>query len=565
MASEHSSTHSTSYITPTASALSSSSATSSSASPSVISALSSPPSLLLPAAIWRKQKSNEFPRSLHSTNENTQNGTDDDCDSFSPDDELGDSWRDVCQNIKRMDQLYDATFFSWVKSEDNVLITSMYLYRIANEYPLARIANALKWLVADWRLDNICHLVRHVTLDWTGTLGDVQKANLLRHLTKNWAMQYTANMLTSLLSLLPYNIDAGDGKALGRKEYFLRVFVRDWNFSKLSEFFMHFGARAGIPHRTKCLMLQEAARRDNSAFSDKIKRLVRHRLDLADELALTAAVQESSLLKNPIVDEDINSRINIAPRRQLEEVSIGTDRELHDRLNLVETSSSNCNGNAYGARMLRLTSSRSPSPSPSPASPTSSSSPVSSMTGSPAQNPPPSSPSLGARRSFTCCPLSPPIGAEASNVCNSDTASINSIASCTLASSSTSSPPTHAPPSNSISPTSRFYDYERHHHYFHYHHHHHNYNYSYQRRNSLTLEFSTAENGAYCEGSNSIEELETRDRDAKDTREDESIQPTGKSLKDSEGGAGTGKIYKDPENGAGTGSMPGRGRATIGA
>ena len=65
-----------------------------------------------------------------------------------------------------MDQLYDATFYTWLKSEDNVLVTAMYLHRIANEYPLERIANALKWLVSDWRWESTSILVRHVTVDW---------------------------------------------------------------------------------------------------------------------------------------------------------------------------------------------------------------------------------------------------------------------------------------------------------------------------------------------------------------------------------------------------------------
>lgn len=70
-----------------------------------------------------------------------------------------------------MDQLYDASFYSWLKSEENVLVTAMYLHRIANEYPLVRIINALKWLISDWRLESISTLVRHVTVDWCDEAG----------------------------------------------------------------------------------------------------------------------------------------------------------------------------------------------------------------------------------------------------------------------------------------------------------------------------------------------------------------------------------------------------------
>ena len=86
-------------------------------------------------------------------------------------DDNDNSWRDVYRNIKCMDQLYDATFYSWLKSEDNVLVTAVYLHRIANEYPLFRIINALKWLISDWRLESISILVRHVTVDWKDEVG----------------------------------------------------------------------------------------------------------------------------------------------------------------------------------------------------------------------------------------------------------------------------------------------------------------------------------------------------------------------------------------------------------
>lgn len=79
------------------------------------------------------------------------------------------------RNIKCMDQLYDASFYSWLKSEENVLVTAMYLHRIANEYPLVRIINALKWLISDWRLESISTLVRHVTVDWCDEAGNKKK------------------------------------------------------------------------------------------------------------------------------------------------------------------------------------------------------------------------------------------------------------------------------------------------------------------------------------------------------------------------------------------------------
>lgn len=66
-----------------------------------------------------------------------------------------------------MDQSYDATFYAWLKSEENVLVTSIYLHRIANEYTLDRISNALEWLTMDWSWENVLMVVQHMTIDWS--------------------------------------------------------------------------------------------------------------------------------------------------------------------------------------------------------------------------------------------------------------------------------------------------------------------------------------------------------------------------------------------------------------
>ncbi|KAG0745499.1 hypothetical protein G6F57_008825 [Rhizopus arrhizus] len=162
------------------------------------------------------------------------------------------NWKDVYRNIKCMDQLYDASFYSWLKSEENVLVTAMYLHRIANEYPLVRIVNALKWLISDWRLESISTLVRYVTADWCDEVG-------------NWATQYTTTLITMVLSSAPYA-----SATHAQRESFLRVFTKDWDFSKLSEFFMYLTSPANIDYKVKCVMLQEAARREREALGAKL-------------------------------------------------------------------------------------------------------------------------------------------------------------------------------------------------------------------------------------------------------------------------------------------------------
>ncbi|KAF9350185.1 hypothetical protein BGX34_001358, partial [Mortierella sp. NVP85] len=112
-------------------------------------------------------------------------------------------WRDIQANVRKMDDLYDATFYMWLRSEDNVLVTASYLQRLAGEYDLERIEHALCWLVNGWRLESIAILVKQVTFDWVVTKGDqgeLNRARLVLALTDNWAIQYIARLACTLLT-----------------------------------------------------------------------------------------------------------------------------------------------------------------------------------------------------------------------------------------------------------------------------------------------------------------------------------------------------------------------------
>ncbi|KAL9547961.1 hypothetical protein MBANPS3_005911 [Mucor bainieri] len=209
----------------------------------------------------------------------TPRDTDTTLSSVSPD-----AWKDVSSNIKKMDSSYDATFHAWLKSEDNVLVTSLYLHRIANDYPLERIINALEWLSADWRWESTSILVRHVTADWVDEEGDRKRAQLLRKLTQQWATHFTATLITTILMAAPY-ITCNK-----KREGFIMEFTRDWDFSKLSEFFMFLRSRANIDYKFKCAMLQEAARKEanekpqQTASTIKSARQHQRRVSFSDEM-----------------------------------------------------------------------------------------------------------------------------------------------------------------------------------------------------------------------------------------------------------------------------------------
>lgn len=89
---------------------------------------------------------------------------------------------------------------------------------------------------------------------------------MLRKLTNQWATHYTATMISTILMSSPY-INCSTNK----RETFLREFTKEWDFSRLSEFFMFLRSRTNIDYKFKCMMLQEAARRDVLVNSSAIK------------------------------------------------------------------------------------------------------------------------------------------------------------------------------------------------------------------------------------------------------------------------------------------------------
>ncbi|KAI9502460.1 hypothetical protein BX070DRAFT_14529 [Coemansia spiralis] len=200
------------------------------------------------------------------------------------------AWQDVGANVLRMDSLYDATFHKWLKSEENVLTIAVHLQRIANEYPLDRIINALRWLVSSWRVESTAVIVKYVTSDWAtpqnppkpsslgpfrldtqqslslqsdpGVLtGEARRGVLVRELTKDW----TSQQIAQLVSILALNLWC----ERTHLEAFIRTLVSDWDFCRLSSFFSYISNQLCLDYRVKVSMLQQAARRNASRLSLK--------------------------------------------------------------------------------------------------------------------------------------------------------------------------------------------------------------------------------------------------------------------------------------------------------
>ncbi|PVU94812.1 hypothetical protein BB559_002926 [Furculomyces boomerangus] len=176
-------------------------------------------------------------------------------------------WSDIEHNINKMDSLYDATFHSWLKTESNVPIVSSYLHRIANNYPLDRIINAVKWLVSSWKLESISQVIRKISADWASPPPDspskhafiiaaeTKRGIFVREVTRDWSCIQVARLISILSSTF--------WKHRLHQESFLKALVLDWDFLRLSEFFSYIGAHLGLDYRLKVSMLQFAARRNS--------------------------------------------------------------------------------------------------------------------------------------------------------------------------------------------------------------------------------------------------------------------------------------------------------------
>ncbi|KAJ1966457.1 hypothetical protein H4R35_006978 [Dimargaris xerosporica] len=216
------------------------------------------------------------------------------------------NWRDVGRNIEQMDSLYGASFGHWLKNEENVTMTSNFLCRVANDYPIDRIANALKWLFSGWMLASIAVVVRQVTSDWVEnarkelirngntapteedvvTAAETRRALLIREVTRDWNCSQIAQLVGTLANfwISPHH-----------SEVFLRGLTKTWDFCRLSEFFSLLPPSFVLDYRVKVAMLQDTAK-DRRAAHPQRAQVTRQRKRSCSELA---DLEESTEAKRP--------------------------------------------------------------------------------------------------------------------------------------------------------------------------------------------------------------------------------------------------------------------------
>ncbi|KAI5151203.1 hypothetical protein ENBRE01_1969 [Enteropsectra breve] len=65
------------------------------------------------------------------------------------------SFSEIEQNIKEMDDKYDANFGEWIKNEENSKIIGYNLRKYIDRYSVAKTTPVVQWIINDWTLRGI--------------------------------------------------------------------------------------------------------------------------------------------------------------------------------------------------------------------------------------------------------------------------------------------------------------------------------------------------------------------------------------------------------------------------
>ncbi|PVV01025.1 hypothetical protein BB560_004573 [Smittium megazygosporum] len=202
------------------------------------------------------------------------------------------SWYDVDGNIRRMDQLYQSSFYTWLKNEQNVEIIGARLFRIANMYPLDRIINAMRWLTKDWSVENTAFLFKMVT--------------------KNWAI--SSGTEDSLSMCYFRDLHETNEEMMVEAMIFIASLTLDWDFMQLSDLFSYLGGRMGLDYRCKVEMLQSKLRRTRTilpkASLSKRRTSKKDKKDKSQSPLNLTGVQKNII--NPVIKEIIRNQESIS-------------------------------------------------------------------------------------------------------------------------------------------------------------------------------------------------------------------------------------------------------------
>lgn len=67
--------------------------------------------------------------------------------------------------LAKMDCMFDATFSTWIKSEENIPLSSQHLKRISSEYGIGYVIHGLSWLIEKWKSSSLIQLLYSICIE----------------------------------------------------------------------------------------------------------------------------------------------------------------------------------------------------------------------------------------------------------------------------------------------------------------------------------------------------------------------------------------------------------------
>ncbi|EJW02052.1 hypothetical protein EDEG_03502 [Edhazardia aedis USNM 41457] len=146
-------------------------------------------------------------------------------------------------SISIMDQTYDANFGEWIKNEENCRIIGHNLKKYIDKYPSHKSIVVIKWIVKDWTLRSIIHLVKKMVIDdiklkkssskKTQLLSKSQyskRIEIVKGIIYTWNVVFIAEFIFSVSRIF----EKSDEKYI-----FIESILKDFNVEKTKDILKH--------------------------------------------------------------------------------------------------------------------------------------------------------------------------------------------------------------------------------------------------------------------------------------------------------------------------------------
>jgi hypothetical protein len=94
-----------------------------------------------------------------------------------------------------MDILYSASFYDYVKDEENIDVISRHLNSMAKDFKLPQVAAGLKWVSAEWKVESIAKLLRNIFADWLPDLA----GSVFALISHGWPVSSKLNLCAAFM------------------------------------------------------------------------------------------------------------------------------------------------------------------------------------------------------------------------------------------------------------------------------------------------------------------------------------------------------------------------------